>query len=131
MKHGYMINKYFVLDDYYDIDRQQYSDMLHSADSGDKTQWLEYFTDGVKFSLQGALSKYKEALTSLRIEEQPTTREKDVLKIIQTNREVTSQMIVRMLKISRQQAHALLSNLVQKGLLIKKGKTKSSYYYIR
>jgi Fic family protein len=131
MKHDYFINKYFILDDYYDIDRQQYSDMLHSADSGDKTEWLEYYSDGVKFSLQGALAKYKEALTSLRIEEQPTSREKDVLKIIQTHREVTSRMIVRMLKISRQQAHALLSNLVQKGLLSKKGKTKSSYYFIK
>jgi len=131
MKYGYMINKYFILDDYYDIDRQQYSDMLHSADTGDKTTWLEYFSDGIKFSLQGALAKYREALTSLRIEEQPTSREKDVLKIIQSNREVTSQMIVRMLHISRQQAHALLSQLVQKGLLTKNGKTKSSYYVIK
>ncbi len=47
-------NKYFVLDDYYDIDRIQYSDKLHSADTGNQTQWLEYFTDGVKYSLQSA-----------------------------------------------------------------------------
>ena len=40
-KLGYQINKYFILDDYYDIDRIQYSDSLHSADSGDKTEWLE------------------------------------------------------------------------------------------
>jgi Fic family protein len=131
IKHEYLINKYFVLDDYYDIDRQQYSDMLHSADQGDKTEWLEYFTDGVKFSLQGALAKYREALTSLRIEEQPTPKEREVLKIIQTRQEVTSQMIVQLLKISRQQAHALLSGLMDKGLLSKKGKTKSSYYFLK
>jgi len=131
MKHDYFINKYFILDDYYDIDRQQYSDMLHSADMGDKTEWLEYFSDGVKFSLQGALAKYKDALTSLRIEEQPTPKERQVLSIIQEKHEVTSQMIVQLLKISRQQAHALLSGLMEKGLLSKKGKTKSSYYFIK
>ena len=131
IKHEYLINKYFVLDDYYDIDRQQYSDMLHSADNGDKTEWLEYFTDGIKFSLQGALAKYREALLTLRIEEQPTPKEREVLKIIQTRHEVTSQMIVQLLKISRQQAHALLSGLMEKGLLSKKGKTKSSYYFIK
>jgi len=130
MKHEYLINKYFVLDDYYDIDRQQYSDKLHSADVGDKTEWLEYFSDGVKFSLQGALAKYKEAMFTLRIEEQPTPKEQQVLKIIQEKHEVTSQMIVQLLHISRQQAHTLLSGLVAKGLLSKKGKTKSSYYYI-
>ncbi|KKS89948.1 MAG: Fic family protein [Candidatus Gottesmanbacteria bacterium GW2011_GWA2_44_17] len=131
IKHDYMINKYFVLDDYYDIDRQQYSDMLHSADSGDKTEWLEYYTDGVKFSLQGSLAKYREAITSLRIEEQPTPKEREVLKIIQEKHEVTSQMIVKLLKVSRQQAHALLRGLMEKGLLGKKGKTKSSYYFIK
>jgi Fic family protein len=131
IKHEYLINKYFVLDDYYDIDRQQYSDKLHSADIGDKTEWIEYFSDGVKFSLQGALAKYREAMLTLRIEEQPTPKEREVLKIIQEKHEVTSQMIVQSLHVSRQQAHALLTGLMEKGLLSKKGKTKSSYYFIK
>ena len=46
LKSNYFINKYFVLDDYYDIDRMMYSDKLHTADSGDKTEWLEYFSEG-------------------------------------------------------------------------------------
>jgi Fic family protein len=131
IKHNYLINKYFVLDDYYDIDRQQYSDMLHSADVGDETQWLEYYSDGVKYSLQGALARVKEAINTLRFEEQPTPREKDVLKIINERHEITSQDIVSNLKVSRQQAHGLLKSLVEKGLVDKKGKTKSSYYFIK
>jgi len=63
LSHNYQINKYFVLDDYYDINRELYSDSLHSADSGDKTKWLEYFTDGVKYSLQSALGRIKEGLS--------------------------------------------------------------------
>jgi len=131
IRNNYLINKYFVLDDYYDIDRQQYSDMLHSADPGDKTEWLEYFSDGIKYSLQSALARAKEAMTSLRIEEQPTPKEREVLKIIQEKHEVTSHTIAEELHVSRQQAHGLLSNLIDKGLIDKKGSTKSSYYFIK
>lgn len=131
IKNNYLINKYFVLDDYYDIDRQQYSDMLHSADSGDKTSWLEYFSEGVKYSLQSALFKVQEGIKTLRFEEQPTPKEKEVLKIIEEQREVTSADLVSKLKVSRQQAHGLLKSLVEKGLVDKKGSTKSSYYFIK
>ena len=71
LKHNYLINKYFVLDDYYDIDRDNYSDSLHSADLGDKTRWLEYFTDGVKFSLQSALGRIETGLTQLTFDMRP------------------------------------------------------------
>lgn len=128
---GYLINKYFVLDDWYDIDRGLYSDKLHSADSGDKTEWLECFSDGVKYSLQGALYRVKNALETLNIEQRPTEREQEVLKLFQATKEMTSTGLAKQLRISRQQAHNLLISLVEKGLLSKKGHTKSTYYFIR
>ncbi len=128
---GYLINKYFVLDDWYDIDRSLYSDKLHSADSGDKTEWLEYFSDGVKYSLQSALAKVKNAMETINIEERPTAREQEVLKLFQATREMTSTDLARKLHISRQQAHNLLTSLVGKGFLGKKGHTKSTYYFVR
>lgn len=131
LQNNYLINKYFVLDDYYDIDRLQYSDKLHSADTGDKTEWLEYFSDGVKYSLQGSLSRVKQALLSLRVEERPSPKEKQVLEIIQERKEITSPEVALELKVSRQQAHRLLKSLVEKGFLAKKGKTKKSYYYFK
>lgn len=131
IQHNYHINKYFILDDYYDIDRNQYSDCLHSADSGDKTLWLEYFTEGVKYSLQSALFKAKQAIRTLNIEEQPTGREKEVLKIIEEYKQIKTQEVVKKLSISRQQAHNLLSSLIDKGLLEKKGSTKSSFYFLK
>lgn len=127
---GYLINKYFVLDDYYDIDRIQYSDTLHTADSGDKTEWLEYFTDGVKYSLQSALAKAQNALRTLQREEQPTTKEKEALKIFDKEREITSTELARHLRVSRQRAHSLLQSLVKKGLVDYKGSTKSRYYFL-
>jgi Fic family protein len=130
-QNGYDINKYFILDDYYDIDRNQYSDALHSADKGDKTAWLEYFSEGVKYSLQGALFKAKEAVRSLNIEEQPTPKEKEVLKMMEELKQIKSQDLVSKMGISRQQAFNLLSGLLEKGLIDKKGSTKSSYYFIK
>ena len=131
IKHGYHINRYFILDDYYDIDRVEYSDMLHTADSGDKTRWLEYFTKGVQYSLQSALARSKEAIKTLSFEDKPTPKEREVLTIIQERPQVTSQDIVGLLKVSRQQAHALLRSLLEKGLIDKKGKTKNSHYFLK
>lgn len=131
LKHNYLINKYFVLDDYYDIDRLAYSDALHSADAGDKTAWLEYFTDGVKFSLQSALGRIEAGISKLDFETRPTKRETEVLEIIQKNKEVSSENIVNQLNVSRQQASKLLKSLTEKGFLEKKGTTKGSFYLLR
>jgi len=130
-KLGYKINKYFILDDYYDIDRIQYSDSLHSADSGDKTEWLEYFTDGVKYSLQSALAKIEEGLKNISFDMRPTNREKDVLELIKKYKEITSSDVAKDLDISRQQAFNLLDGLVSKGYLEKQGSTKNSFYILK
>ena len=131
LNRGYGINRYFVLDDYYDIDRDHYSDMLHSADTGNCTRWLTYFSEGMKYSLQSALSKYTDAMRMLRFEEQPTPKEREALAILEEYKEVTAPKVAEILKVSRQQAHALLRSLVDKGLVEKKGITKRSYYVIK
>lgn len=131
LKNQYPINKYFVLDDYYDIDRDLYSDKLHTADSGDKTEWVDYFTEGIMYSLQSALSRIKESYHTLRVENRPTVKEQEVIEILKKQREVTAPQLAKILKVSRQQAHSLLSKLIAKGLVDKKGKTKSSYYFLK
>jgi len=130
LSNDYQINKYFVLDDYYDIDRGLYSDSLHSADLGDKTIWLEYFTDGVKYSLQSALGKVKEGITKLSLDIRPSPREQQALEIVKQYKELTSSDLVKELKITRQQAFNLLKSLTEKGFLNKKGTTKNSYYVL-
>jgi predicted HTH transcriptional regulator len=105
--------------------------MLHSADMGDKTKWLEYFADGVRYSLQSALFRVKHALQSLTMEERPSPKEKEVLAIIEERKEVTSTDIASRLHVSRQQAFNLLKNLVNKGLLTRFGTTKASYYIMK
>ncbi len=131
IKADYLINKYFVLDDYYDIDKTLYSDKLHTADSGDKTQWLEYFSDGVKHSLIGALARVKNAAQTLSVKDRPTKKEDQVLQLMQEQPELTSTDLARKLGVSRQQAHNLLSALVSKGFIDRQGTTKSSYYKLK
>lgn len=131
IKAGYQINKYFILDDYYDIDRQQYSDMLHSADPGDETQWLEYFSEGVKHSLHSALFRLRNAAKTLSVEKRATPKEQAVFDFLEKQKEVTSPDVARHLGVTRQQAHNLLSSLVKKGFVYSKGSTKSRYYFVK
>jgi Fic family protein len=131
LKSGYMINKYFILDDWYDIDRILYSDKLHSADRGNKTEWLEYFSDGIKYSLESALAKNRQGIARLNIKLRPTTKEQEVLNLFQEMKEMLSTDLAQRLSISRQQAHHLLSGLMAKGFLGKKGQTKASYYFLK
>lgn len=131
LKYHYQINKYFVLDDYYDLDRFEYSDKLSTADKGDKSQWLTYFTDGVKYSLQSALSRIETAMQSEKVVDRPTPKEQEILSYLTSHDEATSQDIVREFKVSRQHAHKLLSGLVDKGYVQKKGDTKGSYYKLK
>ena len=131
LKKDYKINKYFVLDDYYDVDRKLYSDSLSKADGGEHTVWIEYFTDGVKYSLLSALENAKKAVVTLNIGERLTTKEKEILKLAQELNEFITSDIVDRLGVSRQQVHKLLASLVKKGFINKSGSTKASMYKIR
>jgi Fic family protein len=130
----YEVVKFFILDDYYDIDRQLYSDMLHTADNSEETNWLEYFLEGIVYSLQAAMSRINEYKKSnfdeITGEKRVlvTTREEDVLNIVIDKKAVKTSDVLDLLSVSRQQAHSLLSSLVKKGLLKKYGSTKTSYY---
>lgn len=134
---NYEVVKYFIMDDYYDIDRQQYSDKLHSADKANRTEWLEYFLEGIAYSLQAAFTRIqslkKGELEKLKGEKRilVTPREEEVLQIILEKKAIKTKDVQNTLSVTRQQAHALLHSLVKKELLTKFGKTKSSYYLLR
>lgn len=134
---SYDVLKFFILDDYYDIDREQYSDMLHSADSGDETKWLEYFMEGLGHSLQASASrvnKLREGTIDAVAGEKRvlvTSREEDVIQIVIDKKAVKTSDMVETLGVTRQQAHSLLASLVKKEILDKFGKTKTSYYKLK
>ena len=131
---NYEVAKYFILDDYYDVDRHLYSDTLHLADSGDETEWLEYFLEGIAHSLQASLARINE-LKNIALEDVTgekrvlvTSREEEVLQIVIEKKAIKTSDIQENLSVTRQQAHSLLASLVKKGILQKFGITKTSYY---
>jgi Fic family protein len=131
---GYEVTKFFVLDDYYDIDRLQYSDMLHLADSGDRTAWLEYFLEGITYSLQAAIKRV-EQMKGQRIDAITgdkrvlvSRREEEVLQLLIDKKVLKTQDVVEAFGVTRQQSQSLLNSLVKKRVVVKLGKTKSSYY---
>lgn len=135
--HGYEVSKFFILDDYYDLDRLEYSDKLHAADKGDKTPWLEYYLEGIAHSLKAAFERIKD-LTGRQLESIKgdkrvlvTPREEDVLQIAMELKKIKTQDVVKHLNVSRQQSQSLLHNLVEKGILERVGITKSSYYQLK
>lgn len=134
---GYEVTKYFILDDYYDMDRLEYSDKLHSADTEDKTSWLEYFLEGISYSLTAAQGRIKDTMTHrlAKIEGNKrvlvTKREEEVLQIILQKKAIKMSDVQQAFGVTRQQAHALLQSLVEKDILTKHGKTKKSYYELR
>lgn len=138
---NYQVAKFFIIDDYYDIDRAQYSDMLHSADlpekgqgEADATAWLEYFLEGIAHSLQAAIGRInilKQTEMDRVMGEKRvlvTPREEEVLQIVIDKKAIKTNDIQEHLSVTRQQAHSLLASLVKKGILQKYGITKTSYY---
>ncbi|MFA5995068.1 MAG: Fic family protein [Patescibacteria group bacterium] len=130
LQHNYEINKYFVLDDWYDVNRKEYSDSLHTADSGDKTTWLEYFTAGVRYSLQSALTKAEQAIQHVNVAQRLSNKEQVAYALLQQRQQLTASDIEREFHVSRQYAHRLLSALVQKGYAAERGETKGRYYVL-
>lgn len=131
---GYEVTKYFILDDYYDIDRLEYSDMLHSADSSDTTKWLTYFLEGINYSLQAAMKRVED-MRSEQIDAVTGTKrvlvskkEEEVIQLLLEKKVLKARDLVAMFDITRQRAGYLLNSLVKKGIVKKQGKTKSSYY---
>lgn len=128
---GYQINKYFVLDDFYDTNRKLYSDKLSTADKGNLTQWLEYFTDGLKYSLESAIVKAENSLSQISVSMRLTSRERQVLEKFISIGEFVSADVVKFLNVSRQQVNLIVKGLIEKGRIEKKGgNTKGVFYKI-
>ena len=119
------------------MDRTEYSDKLHAADQGKLTEWITYFLDGISYSLHAAQGRIdqlsRKTLDDVEGEKRVlvSRREENVLQLVLEQKALKMNDVRRHFDVTRQHAHALLSSLVRKGLLVKYGKTKNSYYKLR
>lgn len=136
-KSGFDHRRFFAPDDYYDQDRPGYYAALKTVEhnKGDLTQWLEYFTDGVLYSV----NKVKEVITRLGVmqnvekSEQIELTQKQI-KILETAKEkskITNKDLQVIFKISRQAILKEMSKLIDMKLIELIGKGRGVHYRIK
>jgi len=135
-KSGFDRRRVFALDDYYDENRSAYYAALKTAqtDKGDITKWLEYFTNGVLYSI----NKVKDLITrmglSSKIEEgeriELTQKQIKILERIKEKGKVTNKDLRDMFGITRQAILKEISKLIEVKLIELVGKGRSAYYEI-
>lgn len=131
---GFDHRRIFALDDYYDRDRPSYYAALATVDkkTRDLTKWLEYFTEGVAFSVNEA----KEAILRLGAGKRKNTNDQialtpkqmKIIEIINEKGKVTNKDLQALFKISAQAVHKELTKLVKQKLIMPQGKGRSLFY---
>jgi len=125
----------FALDDYYDRDRQAYYAALKTAQiaDGDITRWLEYFTDGILYSVTEAKdavlkvgSKRKSGQAQIAL----TPKQMQIVEFINVNGKVTNKDLQGLFKISAQAVHKELVKLVELKVIKSVGKGRALHYLL-
>ena len=134
---GFDTRQFFCLDDYYDSDRPAYYKALQSVDQNilDLTFWLEYFTEGVKLSINAVKERIIK-LSSERLRKSKrgqialTERQMKIVEYINQNGKITIGDMVKMFKITRQAALKEISKLAGLKVVRLKGKGRGAYYIL-
>jgi len=125
----------FALDDYYDRDRQAYYAALKTAQisDGDITLWLEYFTDGILYSVNEAKvavlkvsSKRKNGQAQIAL----TPKQMQIVEFINANGKVTNKDLQGLFKISAQAVHKELTKLVDLKVIKSVGEGRALHYLL-
>lgn len=135
-KSGFDHRRFFALDDFYDENRSAYYAALKTAqtDKGDITRWLEYFTDGVLYSIDKVKEFIEKIGLTPKIEDgeriELTQKQIKILERIKERGKVSNKELRDMFGITRQAMLKEISKLVDAKLIELVGKGRSAYYKI-
>lgn len=134
---GYDIRQFFCLDEYYDQDAAAYYSALQSVnDSGQYTQWLEYFIHGLAIEFNRIKERVVElsrdhALKNKLGRISLNDRQVKLLKYMEEFDRVANTDWQRLIpNVSDDTILRDLKDLIKKKLVKKRGKTKASYYIL-
>lgn len=133
---GFDHRRIFALDDYYDRDRQAYYAALKTAQQniGDVTQWLEYFTAGVSYSVNEAreavLKVGSKKKTGAQSQIELTSKQMKIVEYISAKGKVTNRELKDLFRISSQAIHKELTKLVRLKVIKSAGKGRASHYVL-
>lgn len=137
-KRGFDTKRFFALEEYYNVDRQSYYEALAAADqSGDLTEWLEYFVQGIAVEMV----RLEQRITALgQIVQQAAgteaaslglnARQIRALEFLLREPRLTTDLYTQWNRVSRATAQRDLSDLVARGLLRRQGVGRGIYYVL-
>ena len=133
---GYNLNDYSCFEQFLDTSKHDYRFTIKSAHV-DQTEWLEFFTDGLAREFSNIKEKIillardsKIAKASGRVE--LTQRQEKVVEFLQDYGILQNKDFNKLFpKISEDSVLRDLKVLINKGIVVKRGKTKSSRYELR
>ncbi|MBN1916217.1 Fic family protein [Candidatus Dojkabacteria bacterium] len=131
---GYDIKQFFSLEEYYDQDPKGYYEALASADEGELTGWLEYFSRGLAVELGRVKNKILDISRDVKVRRTVgqvalNDRQIKIVKFIEDNNQIQNQDFKTLFpKVSDDTILRELKDLTLKKLVKKKGKTKASRY---
>ena len=136
-KEGYDIKKFFSLEEYYDRNPQDYYDALKSAESGDLTGWLEYFTQGLAIELGRIKERVQKLSVDLKLKGKVgqialNERQLKLVEYMEDYGKVRNEDWRSLLPmVSDDTVLRDLKDLIKKGLVKKSGTTKAAEYRLR
>lgn len=138
---GYDIKKFFSLEEYYDREPIHYYEALQSVgkESGNLTNWLVYFTEGLAIELTRIKEKVKALSTDLKIKKSLggqqlslTERQIKIVEFIQEQGFLQNKAFFELFPmVSEDTVLRELKDLLKKGIVKKEGSTKGARYSLR
>lgn len=135
---GYQVKRFFSLEDYYDREPGDYYKALQSASSGDLTEWLEYFTLGIAIEFDRVKELVRKLSLDLHLKStlggrQIALSDRQIRLVEYLERHGTLGMSEGrdiLTSVSEDTILRDLRDLVEKKLIVKKGRTKGAKYYL-
>jgi len=137
---GYEVKKFFALEEYYDRWPEEYYSALQSvASTSETTTWLEYFTLGIAIEFNRIKTLVQKLSLDLHLKStmggvQITLSERQIklVEYIERFGEISMSNVRELLPdVSEDTILRDLRDLVAKNLLLKKGSTKGTKYYLK
>ncbi|HEC64499.1 MAG TPA: Fic family protein [bacterium] len=133
---GYDIKEFFSLDEYYDQDAKSYYDALASADDGELTKWLEYFTRGLGEELSRVKGKILDISRDVKLRKTAgqvalSDRQIKLIQFMEENESLQNRDWKTLLPdVSDDTILRDLKDLIDKKVVKKGGRTKAAKYQL-
>ncbi len=131
------IKRYFVLDEFYDADRDAYEQALRTADATrNLTEWLDYFVEGVLISILNVKEIVLELSSEMqRVEDSGQVvlpeKKREIVIYLREHEKIANKDIQKMFNITPQAALKIINNMLKNDLIEKKRFWTRNSLYIK